>query len=161
MKILIIGHGRHGKDTTAGLIKKNYGLSFESSSQAASDIFLFDKLKNIYGYTSSEQCYKDRHSEGMRKVWFDEIEAYNTPDPSRLARAILNRCDMYIGMRSIKEFNASRLLFDLVLGVFDPRKPLESKDSFKIDLFNASDILLINNSSISELERKIKLLKLN
>jgi len=29
MKLLVIGHGRHGKDTVCEILQQNYNLSFE------------------------------------------------------------------------------------------------------------------------------------
>jgi hypothetical protein len=54
MKILILGNARHGKDTLAELFNKYFGLTFMSSSQASADFFLYDQLKDKYGYTSPE-----------------------------------------------------------------------------------------------------------
>ena len=55
MKILIIGHARHGKDTVADILYKNFNLTYTGSSQAAAEIFLYDALKDKYGYKSPEQ----------------------------------------------------------------------------------------------------------
>lgn len=59
-KILILGHARHGKDTLAEILNKEYGMTFMSSSQAANEIFLFDELKNKYGYKTKEESFNDR-----------------------------------------------------------------------------------------------------
>ena len=40
------------KDTLAELFNKHFGLTFMSSSQASADFFLYDQLKDKYGYTS-------------------------------------------------------------------------------------------------------------
>jgi hypothetical protein len=49
-RFLIIGNMRHGKDSLAEIWQDNFGLTFKSSSQAAADIFLYDTLKDKYGY---------------------------------------------------------------------------------------------------------------
>ena len=87
MNLLVIGHGRHGKDEVAEIFQRLYGLTFKSSSQAAADIFLYDKLKKEFGYSSPEECYTDRHNKRAR--WHQEISQYNTPDKSRLAKDIM------------------------------------------------------------------------
>ena len=46
LKLLIIGHGRHGKDTVSEILHDNYGYSFESSSQFCSKLFIFNDLKD-------------------------------------------------------------------------------------------------------------------
>jgi hypothetical protein len=50
-KLLVIGHGRHGKDTVCEFLRDDYGYSFESSSQFCSKLFIYDNLKDKYGYT--------------------------------------------------------------------------------------------------------------
>ena len=39
-RLLILGHCRHGKDTLAEILRDEFGMTFESSSQSAADIFL-------------------------------------------------------------------------------------------------------------------------
>ena len=71
MKILILGNGRHGKDTLAELFNKYFGLTFMSSSQASADFFLYNQLKDKYGYTTSEECFEDRVNH--REEWYQAI----------------------------------------------------------------------------------------
>lgn len=152
--ILILGHGEHGKDTVAEFIQKHTGMNFESSSMAAARIFLFDELKEKYGYKTFEECYEDRRN--RRDEWHDRIAFYNKDDKARLAKEILKISSMYVGMRSDEECQEclSQGLFDYVIGVFDPRKPLEPKSSFKIDMFAVSDFIICNNSTLEVLENR-------
>ena len=129
-KICIIGHARHGKDTLAEMINQRYGYKSESSSQAASRLFLYDALKDKYGYKTPEECFEDRVNH--RAEWFDMICEYNKNYPGQLAADIMKSNDIYTGMRSNRELVAciDDGIFDLVIGVFDPMKPLEPRDSF-------------------------------
>ena len=97
MKICIIGNARHGKDHAAEYLQKNYGLNFTSSSLFASNLFIFDKLKNKYNYKTSKECFEDRIHH--RKEWFDLISEYNNP-LTKLAEKMLKNNDCYVGMRS-------------------------------------------------------------
>lgn len=155
MKLLIIGHGRHGKDTVAGILKEEFGLTHLSSSEASSDIFIFDSLKDKYGYSSIEECFNDRANH--RSEWYDLICDYNSSDPARLAKEIIKRADVYVGMRSQIELDAciKDELFDFVIGVHDPRKPLESSDSMSIDVDQYSDILIVNDRGLEDLRREV------
>lgn len=155
-KLLLVGHMRHGKDTAAEFFRIHGGYTFESSSQAASRIFLYDVLKDKYGYSTPEECFRDRVNH--RAEWFDLITDFNTPDKTRLAREIMKTNDTYVGMRSYKEIRECRAsgVFDLVIGVHDPRKPLEDKSSFDIDVFTHSDFVIYNNGTLKDLEEKIK-----
>lgn len=156
-KILIVGHMRHGKDTVAQMISENTGLTFESSSVAAAKIFLYDALKDKYEYSSFGECYDDRINH--RKEWHDLICEYNKGDKARLAKDILSINDMYVGMRSNEEVNKCLKdgIFDLVIGVFDPNKPLEPKESFDIDMFAISDFIIITGD-IDKTRRTVELI---
>src|SRR4051812_46522244 len=128
-RICIVGHGRHGKDTVAEFMHELYGFNFASSSETAARIFLFDALKDKYGYQTFNECYEDRGNH--RTEWHDLICAYNYYDKARLAKDILKDNDIYVGMRSDEELQEClrQELFDLVIGVFNPHKPLESPES--------------------------------
>lgn len=155
MKILIIGHGRHGKDTLAELLKVHSGLSFKSSSLAAAEIFIYDALKEKYGYETLMQCYDDRHNH--RAEWYNLITGYNENDRARLAKEILSTNDCYVGMRDREEIQECRRqgIFDLIIWVdASDRLPLEDSSSFNIDK-GLADIILENNSTLSEFESKV------
>lgn len=153
-KILIIGHGRHGKDAAAEIFKSNWGYSFESSSMAAARIFLYEKLKDEFGYESFEECYEDRHNHRVR--WFNEITAFNATDKSRLAKEIMKHNDMYVGMRSWKEIEKCKedRVFDYILWIERPGFPEETADSFDITKADAEGMIL-NDGTLEDLSRKI------
>jgi len=155
MKILIIGNARHGKDTVAEMLNENFGITHKSSSQAAADIFIYDVLKDKYGYKTPEECFSDRVNH--RGEWYDLICEYNKDDKAALARAILEDCDMYVGMRSSEEIQACMddRMFDLIIGVFNPSLPLEPSDSFSIDLWKESDFIIPNAGTLEQLEEKV------
>lgn len=154
-RLLIIGHARHGKDTFAEYLQEIYGFTFKSSSQAAADIFIYDTLKDKYGYTSSEECFEDRVNH--RKEWHDLICAYNTPDKARLAKEILSTSDIYIGMRSNAEVEEClrQNVFDLVIGVYDYRKDEEDKSSFDINIWERADIVIPNSGTLNDLRNRV------
>ena len=114
-KILILGHGRHGKDTLAEVFDVHSNLSFTSSSRAASEIFLYEQMKDEFGYSSIDECFEDRHNH--REYWRQAIADYNTPDKARLCREILSKNDIYVGMRCDLEYDATNHLFDMIIYV--------------------------------------------
>ena len=156
-KILIVGHGRHGKDTVAEYICKHTNYKAIASSLAAAEIFIFDVLKDKYNYKSFEECFEDRSNH--RSEWYDLICDYNKNDKSRLAKDIMKTNDIYTGMRDDSEIEEclKNNIFDYVIGVYDPRKPLEPLTSFNIDIFKVSDIIICNNKGLEELEENVKL----
>lgn len=154
-KLLIVGHGRHGKDTLAEILRDRFRLEFVSSSQAAADIFIYDKLKDKYGYKNSIECFEDRANH--RAEWYDLICEYNREDKAKLAKGILQRADCYVGMRDDDEIKEclKQELFDLVIWVdASKRLPLEPKDSFNIDI-SCADIIIENNGTYEEFYEKV------
>lgn len=155
MKLLILGHARHGKDTVAEMLQDLYGITFKSSSMAAAEIFIYDALKDKYGYNTFEDCYNDRTN--RRKEWHDLICDYNKDDKAMLAKAILKTNDCYVGMRSDAEINECKAqgLFDLIIGVYNPNKPLEPAESFDIDLWQQCDLVIPNSGTKDDLLKRI------
>ena len=86
------------------------------------------------------------------------IKDYNFFDQARLAKNILEHNDMYVGMRSKEEFDKciEDGIFDMIIGVYDPNKSLEPKESFDIDLFSSSDFI-IPSGDLIKTKRKVKI----
>jgi hypothetical protein len=156
LNILIIGHKEHGKSTVAQMICDIKGLKAEDSSMAAARIFIYDALKAKYVYKSFEEFYNDRRI--RRSEWYDLISEYNSENESRLAEDILETNDIYIGMRRTLELEVcqSKKMFDLIIGVFDPKKPLESSDSMDIDIFKHSDVILYVDEDKNKTRKKVE-----
>ena len=155
--ILVVGHKEHGKSTVAQMISDNTGFKYEDSSMASAKLFVYPLLKDKYGYSSLGECYKDRRN--RRAEWYKLICDYNKQDKSRLAKDIMKDNDIYVGMRDVKEISMCKVekIFDLIIGVFDPNKPLEDESSFNFDLFKASDII-ITAGDLEKTRRNVKLL---
>lgn len=154
-KLLVISHKRWGKDTFAEILNENFGLKYESSSQAASDIFLYDKLKEKYGYITPEECFLDRMN--RRQEWYEAICEYNKDDKTRLAKGILERTDAYVGMRDRNEITEclNQKLFDLVIWVDSSKRlPTEGSESFNIDE-SCADIIIDNNGTLGEFRERV------
>jgi hypothetical protein len=155
MKLLIIGHARHGKDTVALILEEEFNLTRLASSEASSTIFVFDVLKEKYGYSTVEECFVDRVNH--REEWYTLIREYNGDDPAKLAKEIVKRANIYVGMRSQTEITAciEQGVFDAIIGVVDPRKPAEPKESMSIDVEKYSDYLINNDGTLSDLREKV------
>ena len=150
-KILIIGHADHGKTTLAKIINEITGMKYIDSSMAAAKIFIFDKLKDKYNYSSFEECYNDRINH--RTEWYNEICHYNKHDKTKLTKEILKDYNIYVGMRSNEELEEciKQELFDLIIGVFNKNKPLESKLSYTIKYEKSIDFIIPTGESIEKL----------
>jgi len=155
-KLLVVGHGRHGKDTVCELLRDYYGYTFESSSSFCSKLFIFDLLKDKYNYINEHECYADRHNH--RKEWFDAICNYNKLDGAKLGRELFKKYDVYCGLRNKKEYYALKNtgVVDYVVWVdASDRKPLEAKDSMTLEPWMA-DYIIDNNESLEQLEFNVK-----
>lgn len=154
-KILIIGNARHGKDSMAEILNEAYGLKFKSSSQASADIFLYDMLKDKYGYKTPEECFEDRVNH--RPEWKQLICDYNKDDRAKLAKGILELSDCYVGMRDRAEIAECmrQKLFKLIIWVdASERLPLEDPSSFDIDK-SCAHIIIENNGTFEEFKEKV------
>lgn len=155
-KLLVIGHGRHGKDTVCEILRDKYKYSFESSSRFCSQLFIYTRLRDRYGYLSEEQCYNDRHNH--RAEWYNAICEYNVPDAARLGREIFKAHDIYCGLRNKREFFAMKntRVFDYAIWVDrSDHLPPELKDSMSLEQWMA-DYTIDNNGSLSDLEFNVQ-----
>jgi dephospho-CoA kinase len=153
--ILIIGHGRHGKDTVAEYFADTFDMTYKSSSQAAAEIFIYDELKDSYGYKNFNECYEDRVN--RRSEWYQMITKYNSGDRAKLAKGILVNNQCYVGMRDRDEITECirQGIFDIIIWVdASKRYPQESSDSFNIDV-SCADFIIDNNGTLDELEEKL------
>ena len=162
MKLLIIAPKRSGKDHLAEYLRDSIGLTYESSSRLAAKIFIFDKLKDKYGYQNVEECFLDRSSH--RPEWYELIREYNKEDPIRLCKEILKNNDAYIGMRSYIEADFTKQYYgDELLTIFvdsEGRTEPESESSCTISK-DLADIIIDNKTTVVEFEKRLhKLSKL-
>jgi len=155
MKLMVMGHGRHGKDTVCEILRDNYGFTFQSSSFAVAQYAIYPILKQLIGYDTLEECYNDRHNH--RSLWFELIKAFNHRDKSLLSRLIFQDCDIYCGIRNVEELNAARKanLFDYAIWVTRSQvTPEETTNSCTVTIRDA-DYVLDNNGTVEELQVEI------
>jgi dephospho-CoA kinase len=155
MKILILGNMRSGKDTLAELLNEYFGMTYRSSSEMANELFIYDTIKDEYGYQSIEECFEDRVNH--RSLWYKLICFFNKEDKSKLAKAILKENDCYVGMRDLEEFEASKHLFDIIIWVDASKRLGNSEITNKISIEDAH-IVVHNNGTFEEFQEKAKVI---
>lgn len=151
MKLLVIGHARHGKDTVCEILRDDFGLKFENSSSFCAKRFIYEKLKKKYGYATYVECFNNRHNH--RAEWFNLISDYCKDDPARLGKEIFAENDIYCGLRNKREFEAmqEQSVFDYCIWVDrSDHLPPEPKDSMSLEQW-MSDFTIDNNGTINEL----------
>lgn len=153
-KIIILGYARSGKDTMAEILLKNFPkIKFHSATQLANEIIIYPILKEKYGYISLDECYADRVNH--RKEWYDMIYDFNLIDKARLSKILVKYSDIYVGIRHINEFEASKHLFDLIIWVDSSKRcEPESLESCTV-CKEMADIIIENNGTLQEFESKI------
>lgn len=143
-RLLILGHGRHGKDTVAEILRDEHGFSFISSSYYLAEKVVQPELdRRGITYPDLKACYDDRANH--RELWRDIIAEFNREDGARLAKMILAECDCYVGMRTPREYHASRHLFDAVVWV-DASKRVTTFDPTMQIVFDPATMHLIDNN---------------
>lgn len=151
VRLLIIGHGRHGKDCVGEILARDYGLRSVSSSEFAAQKAVFPLVSDLY--PDWRAAYEDRHA--CRDLWFHAIAAYNLRPGPMLAEQILERHDIYTGMRKRAELDRSRHLFDLVVWVDASRRlPPEPGGSMELSADDA-DWIIDNSGPVGALPGEI------
>lgn len=154
-KLLILGWARHGKDTVAELLERRHGMTFRSSSYflAQACVRPYLEARGIV-YDSLADCYEDRGNH--RDLWNKAIVEYNE-DPTRLTREILAVADCYVGMRSAREYEATKDFYDHILWVDASGRGLPAEPTSSMDIvYDPSRMILIDNSgSLEDLTKQL------
>ena len=156
-KLLVVGHGRHGKDTVCEILK-DYGYTFQSSSKFCSELFIFNNLKDKYGYKDEEECFKDRHNH--RTEWYDMIHDYCKDDLARLGRNLFAENNIYCGLRNKREFFAmqNEEIFDYAIWVDrTDHLPTEDPSSMSIEQWMCN-YTIDNNGDLARLKLNVDIL---
>ena len=153
MKLLICGHAQHGKDSVADLL-----CDFNAYTASSSSFFVIKKLEKQMckdlGLSTAAEVYEKRSLH--RQYLYEIIRDYNSPDKARLSKEILNEHQIYVGMRDLEEFNASKHLYDLKIWVDASGRgvPLEPITSFNIPK-DEFDVIIENNGTYDQLVYKV------
>lgn len=183
-KLLILGHARHGKDTVAEILQRDYGFSFTSSSLFCAEHVIWEAVNNptaalehhvaagCPGLTESElgselammrdqqyanavDCFNDRGN--FRTAWFALIAGYCYPEKERLTREIFEENDIYVGIRNKREYYAA-VNANIVDGVIwvdaSERVDQEPMASCTVEPW-MSNWIIDNNGSEEELHRNV------
>ena len=150
-KLLILGYGRHGKDTVAEMLRDKYDFNFMSSSEFVGREILWDNW-GCAVYATFEDMFEDRANH--RTLWMQLISAYNTPNKTNTASTMLVRdgFDMYVGMRRLDELKACKEaeIFDAIIWVDRSSSLPPETGSMDITIDNCGYNYLIDNNGSLE-----------
>lgn len=152
-KLIVVGHGGHGKDAFAELLTETWPVDVESSSR-------FIAMRAVYpalgkDYKDFKDMYADRRN--RRVEWMRLIREYNTPDLTRLARELFALHDVYVGPRNREEFLAIKeaKLFDLSVWIDASTRVPVKDDSLQISPHDC-DLSIDNNGPPHKLWRQAR-----
>lgn len=143
--LLIVGHGRGGKDTVAQFLHGRGNLRCAGSFSWFALPFIAAALKE-----PEQKCWEERHAK--RQFWFEFCNALRANDPLFLARRALQKGNVVTGLRDRVEMDAAKAsgLFSAILWVERPGIPVDPTVKFTRE--DATD-MLINDGSLEELEK--------
>ena len=157
-RIFILGYGRSGKDTVADMLVAKLNYKVAASSRVMAETFIYDTLKEEYGYTSVDECFNDRHrNQAMRDLWHKLIYEYNGSDLTKLTRLIFKNNNVYVGIRKDVELLAAQeqQLADHYIWVdASSRVPPEAATSMSVTQ-SMSTYTLDNNGPEEALEAQV------
>lgn len=156
-RILVLGHGGHGKGTFCALLREATGLVSASSSEVAAPHILpaLNAARRATGrlrYPNWEQAHASRAMH--RELWKELIELYNTPDKTALAVELLQRANVYDGMRAASEYQATRHLFDITVWVDAKRRFSRPDPSLEIEQPREA-FYVDNNEGLGKLREEV------
>lgn len=154
MKILILGHAGHGKDTVANILVNKFNLKFLSATEYINEKIIYPALSGKY--KDSRSCLLDK--DNNRSLWYDLIYDYK----GDIVKEVLEVSDIYVGLRDINMLLKciNNKTFDLILCVFNPFLKKEDTSSMTIPLHTYSDIILLNNGTIDDLIKKVNFINI-
>lgn len=158
-RLMVIGYARHGKDTACEYLRDRYGFTFISSSTFVLKKAVRPRLaQEGYTYASIEECQAQRETvPDWRRIWFEAIRDYNTPDLTRLGKELYEQYDIYCGIRRLEEFLALQAakVFDVAIWIdASVRLPPEADTSNTLSP-NIVDYVVSNNTTLSDLHRRL------
>jgi hypothetical protein len=144
-KLLIVGHGRAGKDTACEYLSQITSLRNAGTTSK----YLCKHVAQALGL-SEEEAYRRRHeSNEMRQTWFKIGNQVRENSPTTLLREALMHGEITGGVRDIAEIVGAReeKLVDLIIWVENRRVPPDPTVTFGVE---ECDIVIPNHGSLDE-----------
>lgn len=149
-RILVVGHGRAGKDTACEYLASITTLRFAGSTSR----YLARHVAARLGVPEGE-AYRTRHRD--RNLWHRVGNEVRRQDPALLVRESPAHADIVGGVRDLEEIAACRQenLVDLIVWVANERAPRDSTVTFGE---RDCDIAIPNHWTLEEFRRRLLVL---
>ncbi len=147
-RILLVGHGRAGKDTGLEYLSALTGMQNAGSTS----LYLTKYVAQRLGLDERE-AYRTRHE--MRDEWYRIGNELRTNDPGILLREALNRGPLTAGIRDLQEVVFARVnrVVDLIVWIENNRVPVDPTIKFGPEY---ADIVVQNNGSVEDYHERLK-----
>lgn len=150
-KLLIVGHGRAGKDTACEYLAQITGLRNAGTTSKYLAEYVAGKLG-----LSVEEAYARRHeSDAMRMVWYNAGNELREKDPTILIRQALANGEITGGVRDREEVVRARTqgLVDLVVWI--ENRSVRSDPTVQFGPEDC-DLVIPNNGSLEEFYDRLR-----
>ena len=146
-RILVVGHGRVGKDTACEYLAKVTNLRFAGTTSLYLTKFVAERLG-----VSVQEAYRTRHQN--RNLWHRIGKEVRKKDPGFLLRESLANAEIVGGICDLEEMAVCRQerLVDLVVWINNDRVPADSTIKFSE---RDCDISVPNHWSLEEFQRRL------
>ena len=145
-RLLIVGHGRSGKDTAAEILH-GAGLTYAGSLSWFALPFMAKRLKQPL-----QIAWERRHEHRM--AWYHGCNELRREDPLFLVRLALAEANVVTGLRDIAEITAAKEenLFDEILWVERNGTPIDPTLTYGKE--QCSDVVF-NNGTLAEFKENL------
>lgn len=152
MNVLVLGHKHHGKTTVARMLQR-YELSFVDTSDLLIDLAIklnIEEHRPEKYITGRDQVYRDKE---LYRDWLvHSLAVYN--EQNNFCEYVLDKCNIYCGMRSAEEYEANKHRFDRIVWVEVPDGPVDH--TMQIEFDPACMTKLYNNGTKIQLAKQVK-----
>lgn len=148
---LLLGHGGHGKDSVAEIWNKHFQIPYKGSSFAAAEKIIWPIMEPFGIYKNIDECYSDRRNH--RQLWKTLISGYNADDAARLAIEIYKDVPVYVGMRAMREFEATLARFNPFIIWVDASERCPPDPSMEIPK-SVAHLVIDNNGPEEDLPKR-------
>lgn len=142
MKININGYAQHGKDTVGEIFadttqSEPYNVSHDIAKA------IHEEHETLGPYNDWLEAYEDRVNH--RDEWFNFIREKRDENPIWLIDVALDKSGMYIGHRSLREFEYTKPLVDATIWVDASRRGLPKEPVTSCELTPEDHDYVIDN----------------
>jgi len=153
-KIILCGHGEHGKTTFCKIAQLN-GYKYVDASTVCLNQIIWP-LWGVHRYNSRAECFNDRRNH--RDTWRKLIKSVEDIDSTRLIKEVFKVSDIYDGLRNPHVLDAAcreGLVNTVVWVGAEGRMSTRTVYSDRVISPASCTNIITNNGTLLEFERKV------